>query len=139
MSYPLLIIVEGKAAPYSTTNETEWRKKIQAATEQYLQDNPNIKKEVDRINANISFFQFSVEITFVVSNPDGADIDNLSKPVIDTLFSALPNKDPGQEKRKPTGVLFSKVPDTRVYHLSAQKRSPHFNEKTQIIIGISWT
>ncbi|HCI79144.1 MAG TPA: hypothetical protein DHW02_05605, partial [Ktedonobacter sp.] len=102
MSYPLLIVVEGKAAPYSTTNETEWRKKIQAATEQYLQDNPNIKKEVDRINANISFFQFSVEITFVVSNPDGADIDNLSKPVIDTLFSALPNKDPGQEKRKPT-------------------------------------
>jgi len=79
--------------------------------------------------------RFSVEIVFLMmdSRLGPADLDNLAKPVLDTLFrSRHPQKD-----RSLTGALVD-VDDDRVFKLLLEKRSVVAEGDEGIDVCVTW-
>lgn len=74
---------------------------------------------------------FSVCLLFCVpSNGRGLDLDNLAKPVLDTLFT-IPN-------RQVTGALFG-TNDSNVVRLVLEKRQPSCSDEPEhMVVTIEW-
>ena len=62
------------------------------------------------------------------------DLDNLAKPILDTIFDEKPRS---EKAKNPTGQLFEKISDERITKLIVQKESPKNNEEGAEI-EISW-
>jgi len=79
---------------------------------------------------------FAVEIVFHIRRPNygRADLDNLAKPVLDTIF--LPRR-PQVPDLSLTGVLF-RVDDDRVTRLTVEKRLVELADDEGADIVISW-
>ena len=149
------LVVEGTPQPSQSdpenkkrqNPETIWRRDIkEAAKQQFLRTSSTGQDLILQVNIGPDYPQFTVEITFILNDPvgKGKDIDNLSKPVIDTLFYAPAPlteryKALEPERKKPTGVLFPNISDTYVCHLIAHKRRPMPDEKERAIICLSWS
>ena len=112
-----------KHAPWGN-NEWNWRKAIADAAKE---------KRIDVIS---SFLNFSVNIVFYLMKTtlDRSDLDNLAKPVLDTLF--LPNN-PQVKDKALTGALFE-IDDNRVFKLSLEKLLVSTNHEEGAEIIISW-
>ena len=75
---------------------------------------------------------FTVDLVFFLMSketPGGTELDNLAKPVLDTLFKA--------RKQPPTGALFD-AHDTRILKLTLEKRPVSTEEEEGIDITIAW-
>ncbi len=76
--------------------------------------------------------RFSVDIIFFLTpgnTPGGTELDNLAKPVLDTLFRA--------RKQQPTGTLFD-THDTNVYKLTLEKRLVSTQEEEGVEVTFVW-
>ena len=76
--------------------------------------------------------RFSVEIIFFLlpgNTPGGTELDNLAKPVLDTLFKG--------RKQPPTGTLFD-LHDTNVFELVLEKRLVSTPEEEGVEINFMW-
>jgi hypothetical protein len=79
--------------------------------------------------------QVSLELHFFVATPL-VDLDNLAKPVLDTLFE--PNPNPNQEGLKDvSGVLFD-IPDEAVTRLLLTKTLAADQSKIGARISATW-
>ena len=90
-----------------------------------------LQSEVQRIESQTTF---NVEIVFYLKN-NKSDLDNLAKPVIDTLFH------PSHTQVKDlsfTGVLFPNINDKHVIHLELWKRFVRDTKNEGVDILISW-
>jgi len=79
---------------------------------------------------------FTVEITFFMSarNIQGADLDNLAKPVLDTLFRS---RYPQVKDLNLTGAIFE-MDDDRVFRLLLEKRVVSTDAEQGVDIIIAW-
>jgi Holliday junction resolvase RusA-like endonuclease len=76
--------------------------------------------------------RFAVDIVFFLmpkNTPGGSDLDNLAKPVLDTLFKG--------RKQPPTGTLFD-VHDTNVIKLTLEKRLVSTEEEEGVDVMFVW-
>jgi hypothetical protein len=74
-------------------------------------------------------------VHFFVATPL-VDLDNLAKPVLDTLFE--PNPNPNQEElRDVSGALFD-IPDEAVTHLLLTKTVVTDPSKLGVMISATW-
>ena len=94
------------------------------------------KAQVVRANRPLraipSSTSFSVDIIFFLmpgNTPGGSDLDNLAKPVLDTLFRA--------RKQQPTGTLFD-LDDANVFELTLEKQFVSTQAEEGVDISIIW-
>jgi hypothetical protein len=81
-----------------------------------------------------SFFAVEIELFFLDLT---ADLDNLAKPILDTLFTPLPNLN--QEPfRDISGVLFD-APDAQVFRLCLSKTRVSEPKNLGARIKVLWT
>lgn len=80
--------------------------------------------------------QFEVAVTFLMTNPhiQRADLDNLAKPVLDTLFRS---RNAQVSDSSLTGALFD-FDDDRVFRLTLEKRSVPAAADEGVDITVSW-
>ena len=111
------------------TNEWEWRQAIADVARErvkglYMEDPPEDS-------------HFEVEITFYLPQPtfSQADLDNLAKPVLDTLFHA---KYPQTRREGITGVLLRDIDDDHVVALALRKQLVDNKEQAGADISV-WT
>jgi hypothetical protein len=118
--------VRGTPIPYSSQDrERKWREVIEKEAK---------LKRTDELEQSISASTvFTVTIQFELANELGSDLDNLIKPVIDTLFFSPPNCPPANPM--PTGALFRTISDKRVFEIRATKVHA---ETEGTVITVSW-
>ncbi len=134
MPTPLNFYVWGEPAPGQGGKEQEWREAIEAKAKKVREEN-----KLQALKAT----RFHVSIEFLINEPqlsiheNGADLDNMAKPVIDTLFKQGSSVEP--KTKKPTGVLFN-INDKQVFELIMKKRlpNPEDEEKEGAKITITW-
>ncbi|MFZ5555263.1 MAG: hypothetical protein ACOZDY_00845 [Pseudomonadota bacterium] len=75
-------------------------------------------------------------LTFHLCHPavEHADLDNLAKPVLDTIFCARFAQAPSRDV---TGVLFD-VDDARLYHLTVEKRIAAAETDEGVDVTVDW-
>ena len=109
-------------------NSSEWRDAIGGAVEAAYPQAPFT-------SPHLKTARFTVEVTFWMTPLDLArpavDLDNLVKPVLDTLFTS-------GNVRGLTGVLLPDVNDTRVFRLLIEKDEVDRPEDQGAKITISW-
>jgi len=112
MAHQVTITVRGMTPIPWGSNEWEWRRKLaEEAQLVYARTKPQgISKST----------HFAVEIVFLMSRIriEGADLDNLAKPVLDTLFRSRY----AQVKDVSLTGAFFNVDDDRVFKLTLEKR-----------------
>jgi double-stranded uracil-DNA glycosylase len=110
------------------TGEWSWRAELAKAARQVIAVSPVPRPPPDAA--------FTVLLTFYLSpaRHSDSDLDNLAKPVLDTLFHAR-----YVQARVPdvTGVLFG-VPDERVVKLVLEKRLAGFMDDQGIDVVVAW-
>lgn len=111
-----------KPAPWGT-NEWSWRNAVALEARKQHRNSGNLRR-------------FEVSIVFYLLHPtlDRSDLDNLAKPVLDTIF--LPNY-PQVKDRTLTGALFE-VDDSFVHKLTVEKRLVKTAEEEGAEIAILW-
>ena len=118
------IIVRGiKPAPWGN-KEWDWRKAIAAEARKQSQGAPAL-----RSGCEVSVIFYLLQSTF-----DKSDLDNLAKPVLDTLF--LPNN-PQVKDRALTGSLIE-LDDSLVRKLSLEKRLTFNSQDEGAEINVVW-
>lgn len=123
----LQIYVRGMVPKPWGTNEWEWRRALAE------------KARTVRREEGFSFgtsIQFRVEVVFFMTeaNIDRADLDNLAKPVLDTLFRT---RYPQVKDLALTGALLE-VDDDRVFRLSLEKKPVSTIEEEGVTVTVSW-
>ena len=115
-----------KPIPWGS-NEMAWRK--------FIADQARAKfgQEKWEISAQT---RFSMEVMFLMKedNIQRADLDNLAKPVLDTLFRVRYAQVKDLSR---TGALFS-VDDDRVFKLLLEKQVVHAADDEGIEVHMSW-
>lgn len=82
--------------------------------------------------------RYTVELDFFVTSAS-VDLDNLTKPVLDTLFSpGLPNSN-RRPWRKVTGKVFPVAHDSRIFELIQRKTVVSGSEKQGVKVTVSWS
>ncbi|SRR6266508_49899 len=123
-----LQVRSARPAPWATEREWAWRSELAQAARQVRAGSPLPPAPPDAA--------FTVWLTFHLSaaRHRDSDLDNLAKPVLDTLFHAR-----YVQARIPdvTGVLFA-VPDERVVKLVLEKRLAGSPDDQGIDIVVSW-
>lgn len=112
-----------KPAPWAG-KEWDWRKAVATEARKHFQGSPDSKLS----------FEVHVIFYFLESTFDKSDLDNLTKPVLDTLF--LPNN-PQVKDRSLTGALIE-TDDSRVTKLYLEKRTVTSQQDEGADIIISW-
>jgi Holliday junction resolvase RusA-like endonuclease len=108
-------------------NEWEWRKVISDAVKAQKTSNPVLAQKTDQFSVNL-VFKIKQER---VSRPD---LDNLAKPVLDTLF--LPFH-PQVKDLSITGALFN-IDDNAVFRLYVEKIKVTTVAEEGIDIVVTW-
>ena len=79
----------------------------------------------------------SSSTSFVAS--EGVDLDNLTKPVLDTLFRPGPPNDNQAPWLEVTGRVFAAAHDSRVFELIQRKTLASGFEKQGVKVSVSWS
>ena len=79
--------------------------------------------------------QVSLEVHFFVATPT-VDLDNLAKPVLDTLFK--PNKNPNQARLKDVASVLFDTQDEAVTRLLLTKTLVTDPSKIGVMISATW-
>ena len=80
---------------------------------------------------------FTVDVEFFLPRQTKNDIDNLAKPVVDTLFSpGVPN---GNQDLEVTGEVFPLADDLQVTQLNLRKTLVQSDEECGAMITVCWT
>lgn len=111
MDKPIKFEVKGEPSTWGTKKQWKWREKI--------------KNEIEKKTEVEKDIRFKVTINFKV-NDTKKDLDNLAKPVLDTLFK-IRNPQSEAKNRKLYGALFD-VDDDRVCELILKKEIPKDGE-----------
>ena len=82
--------------------------------------------------------QYTVELDFFVSDTS-LDLDNLTKPVLDTLFSPGPLLDNQEPWKEVIGQVFPFAHDSRVFELMQRKTVVPESEKQGVKVTVSWS
>jgi hypothetical protein len=120
----------GRRNPERHRAELTWRKELVEASKP-AQGSPPEPEEQPTL-------RYKVELDFFVSDTS-LDLDNLTKPVLDTLFSPGPplkNQEPWQEV---IGKVFPAAHDSRVFELVQRKTVVSGSERQGIRVKVSWT
>lgn len=127
MQEEILVHVRGIAPIPWGGGEEAWRRKL--AHEARLVREKNI---IQGISAST---HFSVDIVFFMaqSHVERADLDNLAKPILDTLFRS---RNPQVKDLCLTGALFN-VDDDRVFKLTLEKRLVPVSTEEGVEISIT--
>jgi Holliday junction resolvase RusA-like endonuclease len=112
-----------KPAPWAN-KEWDWRKAIAVEAKKQSQGVPVLRTE----------FEVSIIFYLLQSTFDKSDLDNLAKPVLDTLF--LPNN-PQVKDRTLTGALIE-LDDSQVNKLSLEKRLVSSRQDEGAEINVYW-
>lgn len=124
----LRVVVQGMTPIPWGSNEWAWRKAIaeQARAERLHQ----------QMAPAVSTTRFSVAIVFFMTaaHIQRADLDNLAKPVLDTLFLI---RNAQVRDMSLTGALFD-VDDARVFKLSLEKEVVPNAQHEGVQVTISW-
>lgn len=121
---------EKKPLPLETVKEWQWRLFLANRTkEKYRRQSSSISEQTE----------FTVNIVFFLKEQalKKPDLDNLAKPVLDTLFANTNSQVPKEYKPLITGVLFG-VDDNRIYKLVLEKQPASTNADEGADITITW-
>ena len=94
-----------------------------------------------RVKSNVQVISilthFAVDIVFLMRQPriEGADLDNLAKPILDTLFRS---RNAQVKDLSLTGALFD-VDDDRVFKLTLEKKLVSTSTEEGVDINISYS
>ncbi len=106
--------------------ERKWREAIEKEAQ--------LKKRNEGVSWSLSISTvFTVAIRFELVNERGSDLDNLIKPVIDTLFDSSPNRP--SDRPMPTGALFKNISDKQVFEIHTTKIHAEIDKA---VITVSW-
>jgi hypothetical protein len=132
MIQPVKVCVKGMApAPWDGKYQWDWRQKIADKIRQKYGDEPqDLPKQT----------QFVVEIVFSIMSTKirqqrSGDIENLSKPVLDTFFKSSNDQSP--PALKVSGVLF-RNDDINVFELILAKSPVTIEEEQGAEVTITW-
>lgn len=120
----------GRRRPDRHPAEMDWRKELVEASKS-ARGSPPEPEEQPKL-------RYRVELDFFVSDAS-LDLDNLTKPVLNTLFSPGPpldNQDPWKEV---IGQVFPAAYDSRVFELVQRKTVIPGSERQGIRVKVSWT
>jgi hypothetical protein len=120
----------GRRNPVRHPAEMDWRKELVEASKR-AQGSPPEREEQPAL-------RYTVELVFFVSDTS-LDLDNLTKPVLDTLFSPGPpleNQEPWQEV---IGQVFPAAHDSRIFELIQRKTVVSGSEKQGVKVTVSWS
>lgn len=111
------------------TNEESWRRAVADAARQFRDEG-----EVDA--GDVDDAQFAVDLRFRITDPDieRADLDNLAKPVLNTIFLSRDSKIADTTL---TGALFP-ADDDRVFRLHIEKRMVSSDAEEGVDVRIIW-
>ena len=125
----VIFSVPGRPVPWGC-NEWEWRKRVFGKALDKRKEREDIPPAVAQ------GIHFSVTLVFRLKSGsiERADLDNLAKPVLDTLFKSRNAQGQGKEL---TGAMFD-VDDDRVFHLMVEKKPVIGPEDEGVDITISW-
>lgn len=125
---PLIRVRGMKPVPWGS-NEWLWRKA--------LADQGRLVRASMRLPPILPSVHFAVEIIFYMNTThiQGADLDNLAKPVLDTLFRT---RYPQVKDLSLTGAVFE-MDDSSVFRLVVEKRLIATDKDEGADISISWS
>jgi hypothetical protein len=125
----LSITVRGTAPAPWGSNEWDWRRALAEETRSLRQSSAPSPP---------AGAVFAVEVTFYLGEQafGRADLDNLAKPVLDTLFES---RNPQAPDAALTGALFPGLDDDRVTRLHLEKRPAAAPELQGADIKVSWS
>jgi hypothetical protein len=110
--------------------ETGWREELVEASKNAMGSLPGHDEQAS--------LRYTVELDFFVMS-ESVDLDNLTKPILDTLFSpGLDNPD-RDHLREITGKVFPAAHDSRVFTLIQRKTVVSGSEKQGVKVTVSWS
>jgi hypothetical protein len=123
------VTVRGTAPAPWGGNEWDWRRAL-ADEARDVRESSDLRPPSDAL--------FTVEVTFYLGEQAvaRADLDNLAKPVLDTLFES---RNPQAPDAALTGALFPGVDDDHVTRLQLEKRPAGTPELQGADIKVSWS
>ncbi len=123
---PIKISVRGETPKTYSNNDWDWRRVIAKKARQFQN-----RRDVQQTSEET---KFTVDIVFYLRSVIRQDLDNLAKPVLDTLF--LPDN-PKKEDPSISNVLFN-LDDKQVFILNMEKKHVSDNSEEGADITISW-
>ncbi len=124
----MTVTIRGKKPIAWLNNEWEWRGVLAEQGRKTREQSAH--QEVSKTT------HFSVEVVFLLNgtNIERVDLDNLAKPLLDTLFRP---RRPQVKDLNLTGALFD-VDDDRVYKLSLEKRLVASTKDEGVDVTVTW-
>jgi hypothetical protein len=120
----------GRRNPDRNSAEMDWRQDLVDASKR-AQGAPPKPEDQPRL-------QYTVELIFFLSDAS-VDLDNLTKPVLDTLFSPGPPLDNQKPWEKVIGQVFPAAHDSQVFELNQRKTVVSETEREGVQITVSWS
>ena len=114
--------------PWGVKMTKAWREEIKRQV-----DDIKIQRTIISKEHRAKIYNVTIVFYFTAKNLYNCDLDNLAKPVIDTLFDTSRNQ---QKTKNPVKVLFT-VDDAKVTRLKLEKRevsSSHKEEGCNILV-----
>jgi hypothetical protein len=120
----------GRRNPDRYPAEMNWRKELVEASKraQWWPPEPDEQPSL----------RYSVELIFFV-NDTSLDLDNLTKPVLDTLFLPGPRLDNQKPWQEVIGQVFPAAHDSRIFELIQRKTVVSGSEKQGVKVSVSWS
>jgi hypothetical protein len=120
----------GRRNPDRNRAEMDWRQEL-VETSKRAQGSPPGPEEQPTL-------RYSVELVFFVTDAS-VDLDNLTKPVLDTLFSPGPPLDNQKPWEEVIGQVFPAAHDSQVFELIQRKTVVPETERQGVRIMVSWS
>ncbi len=116
------------------SDEWDWRERLAEEAKKVRASHP----KVEQLPNSGKTIEFGVQIVFLMKADKlgRADLDNLAKPVLDTLFR--PRNAQVKDKDKYTGALFNNVDDDRVFKLKLEKKLVSTEKAAGVDVTIDW-
>lgn len=120
----------GARNPHRYPEEMKWRRGLVEASKHATGSPPKPEEQPT--------LRYTVELDFFVTS-ESVDLDNLTKPVLDTLFSPGPPNDNQAPWLEVTGKVFPAAHDSRVFELIQRKTVVSGSEKQGVKVTVSWS
>ena len=124
---PEISVQRKTPTPWGTKKQWEWRGCLAAQARVF-------RSHVDQQGIPEAKFHIKVVFRMTEAHIRHADLDNLAKPVLDTLFQS---RNAQAQDKNLTGVLFD-VDDDHVFKLRLEKRLVMTDEEEGVDVTIAW-